>query len=688
MNIKIIRAGLCFLILFLFGVRCYSQDTTAVFKWSASSKKVSANEYELIFTTNGNTHWQLYAPNQMLGDVATTELQFNDSVFRLQPPFKDSGIVKTVQSPIFNVPVTVSESKEVWKARIKIDGQIPAILQGTLLYSYGRGEEYYPSTAFSFAVPLEGGKESKARIKIASIDANHPVNDCGDGNATAGKSLAGIFLLGLLGGLIALITPCVFPLIPLTVSFFTKKSGSRSKGARNAFLYGFSIFLIYTILSVPFHLLNQLSPEILNNISTNFWLNLIFFIIFILFALSFFGLYEIGLPSGLAGKIDAKAGISDLWGIFFMALTLAIVSFSCTGPILGSLLAGAITGNNGATQLTFGMMGFGVGLGLPFGLFALFPNWLSSIPKSGGWLGSVKVVLGFLELAMAVKFLSNADLVEQWGVIKREIFIGIWILISLDIVLYLTGIIRFGDKSPIRFSKWRIFFIALFSIITVYLIPGITNTKWARLDLISGFPPPLSYSVYKHPVNFEKGVEPLKDYEQALALARKEHKPILIDFTGWACVNCRRMEENVWVKDEVKSLMKNDFMVVSLYVDERRKLPVTERMEYKIKTGIEKSIVTVGDKWATFQSENFDAVSQPQYAIISPDEKALTKTKGYTHDSKEFAAWLNCGLDAFKKGKIKSCTSLIFIFIKEKVFLAWVIRPDVFNTFVNFTFIF
>ncbi len=646
MNIRNFRTGFFLMILFLFGIRSYSQDSTAVFQWNASSKKLGANEYELIFSTNGNAKWQLYAPNQKPGDVATTELQFNDSVFHLISPFKDSGALKTIQSSVFNMPVTVSENKTVWKARVKIDGQVPAILQGTLLYSYGKGDEYYPSTPFSFSVPLEGGKESKSRIKIASIDANHPVNNCGDGNATAGKSLAGIFLLGFLGGLIALITPCVFPLIPLTVSFFTKKSGSRSKGARNAFLYGLSIFLIYTILSIPFHLLNQLSPETLNNISTNLWLNLVFFVIFILFALSFFGLYEIGLPSGLAGKIDAKAGIGDLWGIFFMALTLAIVSFSCTGPILGSLLAGAITGNNGATQLTFGMMGFGVGLGLPFALFALFPNWLSSIPKSGGWLGSVKVVLGFIELAMAVKFLSNADLVEQWKVIKREPFIGIWILISLSVVLYLTGIIRFGDKGPIRFTKWRLFFIAVFSAITIYLIPGVTNTKWARLDLISGFPPPLSYSIYP-----KKGLETLKDYDQALALAKKEHKPLLIDFTGWACVNCRRMEENVWVDDRVKSLMKNDFVVVSLYVDERRKLPVTERMEYKTKTGTDKSIITIGDKWATFQFENFDAVSQPQYAIISPDEKALTKTKGYTPDSKEFASWLSCGLDAYKNGK-------------------------------------
>jgi thiol:disulfide interchange protein DsbD len=300
-------------------------------------------------------------------------------------------------------------------------------------------------------------------------------------------------------------------------------------------------------------------------------------------------------------------------------------------------------------QLSVGMGGFGVGLGLPFALFALFPNWLQSLPKSGGWLTSVKVVLGFLELALAVKFLSNADLVKQWHLLERETFIGIWVIIGIALMLYLTGIIRFGGPKP-KFTAARLFFIALFGTITLYLIPGVTNTKWAKLEFISGFPPPVCYSVYKHPVNCESGVEPLmNDYEKALQLSREQGKPILIDFTGWACVNCRRMEEKVWVDEKVKALMKNDFILLSLYVDERKKLPVSEQMEYTTTNGVQKSIVTVGDKWATFQLENFHAVSQPQYAIISANEKALTKTKAYTPNAKEFADWLRCGLDAHQK---------------------------------------
>jgi thiol:disulfide interchange protein DsbD len=433
------------------------------------------------------------------------------------------------------------------------------------------------------------------------------------------------------------------------VSFFTKRAQSRKQGITNAVLYGGSIFLIYTLISLPFHLFD-VNPEVLNNVSTNVTLNIIFFVIFVVFAISFFGFFEITLPSSFANTTDSRAGLGNFLGIFFMALTLAIVSFSCTSGILGALLVGALSGSNGAWQLTAGMAGFGLGLGLPFVLFALFPGWLQSLPKSGGWMNELKAVFGFIELAMAFKFLSNADLVKQWHLLPREVFIGSWIAIGLSIVLYLSGVFRFsGDGKP-KFTAVRIFFIILFSVVTLYLIPGVTNTSLARLGLISGFPPPVCYSVYEHPVNCETGVEPLQnDYEKALQLAKEQNKPVLIDFTGWACVNCRRMEENVWTDDEVKNLMKNDFIVVSLYVDERRKLPVTERTEYRTLDGTTKSIVTVGDKWATFQAENFYAVSQPQYAIISPDEIALTKTKAYTPGASKFADWLKCGLDAYKK---------------------------------------
>jgi thiol:disulfide interchange protein DsbD len=621
-----------------------AQDTSSIFKWKISSKKISDKTYELIFSTNV-TGWQLYAPDQLLNDVATTEIQFGDSTIQLSGIIANESPVKTIQSSIFNAQVRINEGPVTWRQIVKFSDIVPANLQGTLSYTYGRNDEFYPATPYNFSVLLEGGSTSTARIKIPGLDIKNPAVNIGDGDA-ADKSLMGIFLLGFIGGLIALITPCVFPLIPLTVSFFTKRSGSKTKGIRNAFFYGFSIFIIYVILSLPFHIVDQTDPEVLNNISTNVWLNLAFFIVFLFFAFSFFGYYEIGLPSGFANRIDSKSGISDFWGIFFMALTLAIVSFSCTGPILGSLLAGALTNDGGAMQLSFGMGGFGLGLALPFALFALFPGWLQSLPKSGGWLTTVKVVLGFLELALAVKFFSNADLVKQWGLLKREVFIAIWIGIGIAIILYLVGVIRFKNSGKPKMTSWRVAFIIFFNIITLYLIPGITNTKYANLHLISGFPPPLSYSVYHRKLNFE----PLKnDYEKALQLAKEQNKPLLIDFTGWACVNCRRMEENVWIDSDVEKLMKENFVVVSLYVDERKKLPLTEQIEYTTKTGIKKSIVTVGDKWATFQSENFNAVSQPQYAILSTDEKALTKTKSYTPDADEFREWLEAGLDAFNK---------------------------------------
>jgi thiol:disulfide interchange protein len=646
----IVQAGL-FILFILAGYLTHAQDSIQPFKWSVTSKKISSNQYQLVFSTSGNKSWELYAPDQSLSEVPTTELQLSDSAIVVTNGFEDSGSVKKAHSALFDTLVKTYQGPITWKKTITFTGVIPGHLQGTLLYTYGKGEEFYPSTALSFNVSLEGGVNATSKIKVPTIDLKSPVNNCGDDD-TADKSLFSIFLLGFIGGLIALITPCVFPLIPLTVSFFTKKSGTRKKGIQNALLYGLSIFIIYALLSVPFHLLNSVNPEILNNISTNVWLNLTFFVVFIFFALSFFGLYEIGLPSGFASKIDSKAGMSNFWGIFFMALTLAIVSFSCTGPILGSLLAGVLTSDNGATQLTFGMSGFGLGLALPFALFALFPNWLQSLPKSGGWLTSVKVVLGFLELALAIKFLSNADLVKQWHLLEREVFIALWIFIGMAIVLYLLGIIRFGHDSKPRFSRARIFFIALFALFTLYLMPGVTNTTWARLTLISGFPPPYGYSIYQHPVNYETGVEPLHNqYQKALQMAREQNKPVLIDFTGWACVNCRRMEENVWTNEEVKELMKNDFIVVSLYVDERQKLPASEQFVYNTKSGTEKSIITVGDKWATFQSENFNAVSQPQYAIISADEVALTKTKAYTPSAGQFRDWLKCGLDAYKKNK-------------------------------------
>ncbi len=636
-----------FLFIFIFNSG-WSQDSSAI-TWKVHTDKTVSGVYQLVLQAQIKQGWQLYGPNQDLSGTPSMELNFADSSFSFKAPFKAEGQEIKLPVTLFDHAVfTLFSGQAGFTVPLQIKGKVPAQVFGSLTYYYGKADSFY-SGNYGFNTSLEGGEQTGGRIRITGFDLKHPVSSCGD-MGTEGKGLLSIFLLGLLGGFIALLTPCVFPLIPLTVSFFTKRSSSRGRGQAHALLYGFFIFLIYVLLSLPFHLLDHTDPEILNNISTNVWLNLLFFVIFVVFAISFFGYFEITLPGSVANSVNSKSGGTTVAGIFFMALTLAIVSFSCTGPILGSLLAGALSNHGGAIELSFGMGGFGLGLALPFALFALFPGWLGSLPKSGGWLGSVKVVLGFLELAMAIKFLSNADLVEQWGLVKREIFIGFWVLIGLLITLYLMGKIRFPHDSPVKkFSLPRILFLGFFGLSTVYLIPGLTNTPSANLTMISGFPPPLCYSIYKNPVNCAHGVETLRDYEEALALAKKLHKPVLIDFTGWACVNCRRMEENVWTDPEVKKRMQDSFVVVSLYVDERRLLPAASQTVYPTKDGAKKNIITVGDKWATFQSENFNAVSQPQYAIISPDERILTFTKGYTPRAADFTGWLDCGLAAFRK---------------------------------------
>jgi thiol:disulfide interchange protein DsbD len=489
-------------------------------------------------------------------------------------------------------------------------------------------------------------------IRLTGIDLANPVNNCGGTGAEdpGSKGLPGIFLLGFLGGLLGLIMPCTFPMIPLTVSFFTKRSATRSKGIANAFLYGFFIFLIYVLISVPFYFLKANNANILNTISTNVWLNIAFAAIFLVFSLSFFGLFEITLPSSISNTVDAKSNIGSLGGIFFMALTLAIVSFSCTGPILGTLLVGALDQNGGAVELSVAMAGFGLALGLPFALFALFPKWLQTLPRSGSWMNSVKIVFGFIEVALALKYLSNADLVSHWGLLKREIFIGIWLLVDVALVLYLFGVIRFHhDPPPPNLSIGRKVFALLFLGFGLYLLPGLTNTSWSRLSLLSGIAPPLNYSLYggrdEHLIN---------DYEKAVELAKAEHKPILIDFTGWACTNCRNMEEHVWPKPGIQELIKNDYILVSLYVDDRKALPDDEQYLYTTSDGSKKAIRTVGDKFATLQSESFRSASQPFYVLISPEQRLLTKPVGYTPDPEAYAQWLRCGLDAYKRVSLAS----------------------------------
>ncbi len=485
------------------------------------------------------------------------------------------------------------------------------------------------------------------KYKLASVDLNAPVvkasNEVSEVRESA--TLWRIFFLGFLGGLVALLTPCVFPMIPLTVSFFTKGSEDKAKGLKNALTYGGFILGIYLLFSVPFHVLGSVNAEIFNEISTNPWLNIGFFVIFLVFAVSFFGYFEITLPSSWVNSMDAKASkFGGLVGIFFMALTLALVSFSCTGPILGSLLAGALTADGGAWQLTAGLGGFGLALALPFALFALFPSWLNSLPRSGSWLNSVKVVLGFAEIALAFKFLSNADLVKQWSIVPYELFMVVWVLCSLGIVLYLFGLIRFPHDSPVKSrSVMRWSFIGLFTAATFYLAFGLrVDSKagtFTPMALMSGLAPPVGYSWI-----LPKKAEAFHDLDAALAHAKEVNKPVMIDFTGWACVNCRKMEEHVWPEQEVKELIENEYVLVSLYVDDKRELPKEEQHEYVTCTGKEKLIRTQGNKWSTVQLETFVISSQPYYALLSPEGTLLTDPVGYTPAVKDYRAFLERGL--------------------------------------------
>ena len=641
---------LCFSILLssLFGAK--AQDSLNV-DWSVAGKKITAGQYELHLKGIIKPQWHMYTKDGQAEGLEGIKISFSNSGIHQQGQLQIIGNAKIITDKIFeNKQLQVAEDSIELVQQINFASTIPSKFKCILSYNVANKEAFLPEEQ-KLSVEMETGTgiSTRNRILISSIDLKNPVSSCG-GTGSNEKGLLKLFLLGFVAGLLALITPCVIPMIPLTVSFFTKKAHNKKKGISNAVLYGLFIFLIYVALSLPFHFLDIKNPEILNNISTNVYLNIAFFLIFIFFAFSFFGYYEITLPGSFSDKADSRAGASNIAGIFFMALTLALVSFSCTGPILGSLLAGSLTANGGAMQLSFGMGGFGFALALPFALFALFPNWLKALPKSGGWLTTVKVVLGFLELGLAFKFLSNADLVMHWGLLKREIFIGIWILIGIATTAYLLGKMKFPHDSPvIKLSRTRIAFIFLFAAFTLYLTPGLTNTKWANLSLISGFPPPLYYSGYQQKSDCVLGLNCSKDYEEGLEIAKAANKPILLDFTGYACVNCRRMEENVWSQSDIFKIMKERFIVISLYVDDKASLPAAGQFTYTTKDGVEKDIVSIGDKWATLETENFHNNAQPLYAIISTNEVLLNNPVGYTPDANEYKKWLLCGLETFEK---------------------------------------
>jgi len=609
----------------------------------ATAKAVLVNDstYTIKANIEIKEGWHVYGANldglnapELNSKIETAKFQ-NKAVFSIKPT-EEKDILFT-KAFVFNKPFELTQN-------IIISGFQPDSLQLIMVLNVAKADSFL-SLEIPLSVALANGKKVAGfQILLPAGATEAPSDACGAPTATTSSSSSPweLLLLGFLGGLIALITPCVFPMIPVTVSFFTKRSKTRKQGIKNGLLYGVSIFLIYVLASLPFHIVGNVQPEIFNSISTNPWLNIIFFIIFIFFSISFFGFFEISLPSGIANKADSKSGLGSLAGIFFMAITLAIVSFSCTGPILGTLLVGSLQG--GAWALTYGMAGFGLALALPFSLFAIFPQWLQSLPKSGGWLDTVKKVLAFLELALAFKFLSNADLVQHWGLLKREVFLGIWAIISIALALYLIGkLLLPHDVKGEKISSGRKIGAVLAFAFGLILIVGMAPKNTYLLKFLSGFPPPTHYSVFSDK-NEAHGLQAnvVNDYEKALQLSKQENKPILIDFTGWACVNCRKMEENVWTDPAVMSFIQNNFILVSLYVDDKALLPVDKRFTYTTKTVDKKEITSVGDLWATFQAENFNQSSQPLYVVMSPDQKLLSNPVGYTPNATEYLNWLQC----------------------------------------------
>ena len=621
--------------------------------WTTQAKQIDSLTYDVVITATIEEKWHLYATEMPKDGPLPTEFTFQDTT--TIGPLMHSELI-TGFDPIFEMELSYFDNKATFYQTIKVVDQSVQDITVDLIYQacddklcIFRDEQLLiPLSDHSqeqqsedlTALTPDSVKKLKIELKNADL-----LTTSSDQNSNS-SSIWNIFLLGFFGGLIALLTPCVFPMIPLTVSFFTKQSSIKSEGLTNALLYAFFIVLIYILLSTPFHFLDSINPEILNTISTNIWLNIFFFLIFLFFAFSFFGYYELTLPSSWANRLDyASNKTGGIIGIFLMALTLAIVSFSCTGPILGSLLAGSLSSTEGATQLSMGMTGFGLALALPFGLFALFPNLLQSLPKSGGWMNTLKVVLGFIELALAIKFLSNADLVAHWGILKREVFIGLWILIFVGMIAYLFGLFRFPHeaKKP-TLGTGRIFVAVVSLLFVLYLVPGILpNSSSNSLKLLAGFPPPTFYSIYKQDSDCPLNLDCYKDYDKGVAIAKAANKPILLDFTGWACVNCRKVEENVWSDPEIYKLINEELVLVSLYVDDREPLANEDQFTIEYTSGRIRNIETIGQKWAAFQAINFNSVAQPHYILMMPDGTVLAPPQQYT-DIPTYLKWLKSGL--------------------------------------------
>ena len=643
----------------LISISSYAQVFNPI-EWEFSSTKISETEYDITFHATVENTWHLYDQDLPEGGPNPTTFKFKNADNNYELVGKTVSSFKAHEEYDKNFDMVlryfskdvdfVQRIKLLKPGKLNIETEVewmscddtqclpPDYLENT--FTVGEGK----------AVASETSNNKVGKSELAKVEKK--------GNSSSNKGLLSIFFLAFLGGFAALLTPCVFPMIPMTVSYFTKQSKTKAKGISNAIIYGLSIIGIYVILGVGVSAV--FGADALNALSTNVWFNLAFFVLLVVFAMSFFGAFEIVLPNKWLNAADKQSDKGGYIGIFFMAFTLALVSFSCTGPIVGTLLVDAAV-NGGFIGPIVGMLGFSSALALPFGLFAAFPGWMNSLPKSGGWLNSVKVVLGFLELAFAFKFLSIADMVLQLHLLERELFLAIWIVIFGALGFYLLGKLRLPHDSPTdHVSVTRLILGLIVLSFTVYMIPGLWG---APVKLISGFPPPKNYAESPFGVGGSAGgsssqgdlpehahygaqnIISFTDYEEGLKYAKEVNKPVLLDFTGYGCVNCRKMEDNVWSDPSVKSVLNDDMVLISLYVDDKRKLPESEQYVSEV-TG--KKVRTIGNKWSDFQIKMFNTNAQPYYIVLDSDGNVFGAPKVYDTNVQSYLDWLHKGIEMAK----------------------------------------
>jgi len=653
-----------FLGVFLSNITALEAQIQQTVNWNYSTEKVSDSEINLVFKANVDKEWHMYSQHFEDGGPIRLSFTFSDS-----DKYERVGVVEEVTKAkseyddIFEMNIQYFEGVAILKQKVKLLSKSPFTISGEMEYQTCReGECVMFTPDFNFKVN-EGAAVANSPKKIVKKEVINPMKN----PRKEYSSLWSLFFIAFSFGLIALLTPCVFPMIPMTVSFFMNSSENRRKAIFNAVLYGISIIGIYTIIGTIVSI--TLGADFANWLSTHWIPNVLFFTIFILFAFSFFGMFEITMPSWLVNKSVAKEDKGGFAGSFFMAFTLVLVSFSCTGPIVGSILVKSAGGE--VLEPIIGMFGFSLAFALPFTLFAIFPSWLNNLPKSGGWLNSVKVVLGFLELAFGLKFLSIADQTYHWGLLDREIYLSIWIVIFTLMGFYLLGKLKFSHDSEVKFVSVPRLILAIFSFtFVVYMIPGMFG---APLKGISGYLPPQttqdfdisaivrdqsgsnnSQTVneicetpkYAEHLKLPHGLKGYFDFEQGLACAKAQNKPVFIDFTGHGCVNCREMEANVWSDARVQKILRDDYIIIALYVDDKQTLPEEDWVKSTYDGKMKK---TLGRKYADFQISRFGVNAQPYYVLLDHQENILVSPRAYNLDADSFVAFLENGKKEFAK---------------------------------------